>query len=551
MEQDIFDFIVVGAGAAGCALASRLTENNKFSVLLLEAGGTDHRLWVRVPLGVGKLLGDPSIFWSPQTSPEPGLLGRRITWLSGRLLGGSSSINGMLVVRGNPAKYDEWAASHAPGWAYRDVLKYFKRLEQCELGDAAYRGRHGPISVEEISPHVLGQAFIEACGMAGYGRVEDYNSVVTEGAAPWQINIRRGLRCSASTAYLRPALRRPNLALRCSATAQRVLFQGKQAIGVQYHDGQETHTVRARREVILCGGAVRSPQLLELSGIGHEEILHRFQIPVIRHIPGVGANLQDHLMVRVCFESKHALTIYGLLNSRLAMLREITRYATRRQGLFATTSFPALAFIRTDSMVGYPDARIQIGLAVDRLSSNHTSGLDRHPGFHLGGYPIYPRSRGHTHIKSRDARDAPVIHANYLMEQEDCAATVRILRILRTIASQPPLSNHIVREVRPGEDLITEESLLEYGRRNGDTCWHPTGTCQMGEGPNAVVDSELRVHGITGLRIADASVFTSMIASNTHFPTIMVAERAADMVLAAAGIRKEQFPESETPLRYA
>ena len=408
-----------------------------------------------------------------------------------------------------------------------------------------HRGREGPMSVDEASPHVLGQAFLDACQMTGYERVEDYNGSVAEGAAPWQINLRRGVRCSTSTAYLKPALNRRNLAVRCNATAQRVVFHEQQAIGVQYQDGQREHAVRARNEIILCAGAVRSPQLLELSGIGDQDILHRLEIPVVRHAPAVGTNLQDHLMVRICFESKNALTINDLLGSRLAMAREIARYVTRRRGLFATSSFPAHAFIRTDPEAEYPDARIQIGLtsAAGRLSSNRDSGLDPHSGFHLGGYPIYPRSRGQTHINSRDARDAPSILANYLTDQEDCDRTVRILRILRAIADKTPLSNHIIKEVRPGKETSSDEALLGYARRNGDSAWHPTGTCQMGQGHDAVVDSELRVHGVRGLRVADTSVFTFMVASNTHFPTIMIAERAADLILADAGKQHAPLPE--------
>lgn len=539
MSEPIHDFIVIGGGAGGCTVASRLSERADLTTLLLEAGGKDSGLWLRVPLGVGRILSDSRILWKAQTEPEAGLEGNQIAWPSGRLLGGSSSVNGMLVVRGNPSRYDEWAAAYAPGWSYAEVLPYFKRMEDCTFGDPRFRGRNGPIGIEEASRHELGDAFMAACESLGYPRTSDYNGEQPEGAGRFQLNTRRGIRCSTATAYLARAIGRRNLEVKTNAPVRRILFEGRRATGVEYQDGPTIRIARARREVILCAGAVRSPQILELSGVGEGSLLQRFAIPVVHHLPGVGANLHDHLMVRVCFRSRNTTTIYDLLQSRAKMAREFVRYLTRRSGLFATSSFPAIAFVRTSDSTDIPDARIQLGLTsgARRLSGSKDSGLDPHSGFHVGGYPIYPRSRGHVHIRSKQASEAPEIRANYLTDIADCEASIRILRLLRRIASTHALEPYIVNEVRPGPNVASDEALLDYARRNGDTCWHPTGTCRMGADSEAVVDVDLRVRGLVGLRVADASIFSFMISSNTNFPTIMVGERAANLVL--AGVRAD------------
>jgi len=532
-----YDFVIVGAGSSGCALAARLTESGKHSVLLLEAGGSDRRLWVRVPLGVGKLLNDDRYVWKVNTEPQTELHGNRLYWPSGRILGGSSSVNGLVFVRGHPAKYDEWAAAGCPGWAYADVLPYFKKLEDCSFGDPKVRGRGGPIAVTEVAGGPISDAFVRACGEAGYPRVADYNAYLPDGAAPLQINTRNGLRCSATVGYLEPAMHRPNLHVVTGALATHVVFDGIRASGVGYVVGGQKKEARARREVLLAAGAIRSPQLLELSGIGDAELLRERGIGVVAHLPGVGRNLHDHLMPRITFECNRAVTVNDMLRNPLKLVESVLRYVMFRDGLFATTTLTALAYVRGRASSPYPDIRLQSALisAESRFSTSIKTGIDPFPGFHIGGYFIYPLSRGELHVASRDANEAPKINANYLADPLDREMIVAVLKLARKIASQPALAQLIVRETRPGPKVATDDEVLDYARRTGQTCWHPSGTCKMGNGADAVVDPQLRVRGVAALRVIDHSVVPFLTASNTNVPTIMIAEKGAELVLRAAG----------------
>ena len=529
-----WDFVIVGAGAAGCVLANRLSAEHGVRVLLLEAGAADDSIWMRIPLGVGKLLTDERFMWQADTEPEIELHGNRLHWPSGKVLGGSSSVNGMLFVRGHPHRYDAWRDGGCPGWGYDDLVPYFKKLEDCAFGNPDFRGTGGPMAVSEVERDPLTDGFIEACVQAGAARALDYNAGEPDGAAPLQLSTRNGVRCSAATAYLRPVRSRSNLAVMSGALATRIVFEGTRACGVEFVREGRTTTVRAAREVLVCAGAIRSPQLLELSGLGDAATLEQLGIQVIAHLPGVGENLQDHLMPRIAFECNTHSTINDLLASRWRMGLALMRYALFRNGLFVTPSLTALAYMRSRPEAPHTDVRIQIGhvSSTNRFSVSRATGIDPHSGFHLGGYFIFPKSRGRLHIRSRDAAEAPRIEARYLTHAYDREAMVRTLRILRRVSSQPALARFIVREVRPGARVESDEELLEYARNTGQTCWHPSGTCAMGVHPMAVVDPQLKVHGTAGLRVVDASVMPLLVASNTHIPTIAIAEKAADLIRA-------------------
>ena len=533
-----YDYIVIGAGAAGCVLANRLTASPAERLLLLEAGGSDRSPWIQVPIGYGRTFNDPRFNWMYQAEPDPTLDNRSQFWPRGKVLGGSSSINAMVYVRGQPGDFDDWAAAGNPGWSYRELLPYFIKLEDHPFGEPQFHGVGGPVGVSDVSAkvHPLCHSFLEACDSVGVARTRDFNGSQSEGSGLWEVTIRDGVRVSASNAYLRPVWRRPNLEIRMRAQATRVLFDGRRATGVEFVESGARQVARARREVILSGGAVNSPQLLELSGIGDAEILGRFGIAVVADSPAVGRGLQDHLAVNYYYRSR-VRTLNNELAPFLGKVRAALRYALGgRTGPLAMSVNQAGAFLRSRPGLAQPNMHIYFNPASYSTttlgSTRRLMNPDPYPGFLMSFNTCRPLSRGTIHVRSPDPLERPAIQPNALSSSEDVRDVCEGSRLVRRIAAARPLAAIIEAEREPGSTVTSDEQILADFRARSGSVFHACGTCAMGSNARtSVLDPRLRVRGVAALRVVDASAFPNVTSGNTNAPVMMLAEKAADLIL--------------------
>lgn len=526
------DYIVVGAGSAGCVMANRLSADGKHSVCLLEAGPPDRNPWIHIPIGYGKTMFHKVLNWGYYTDPDPNMLGRRLYWPRGRTLGGSSAINGLIYIRGQRQDYDAWAAQGNSGWSWDECLPYFRKLENNDLGPAATHGTEGLLNATSIkTPHPLVQAMIEAGKTLGIPESHDFNTGEQEGVGYYQLTTRDGKRCSTAVAYLRPARQRPNLHVETDAHVMAVLFEGTRACGVRYRQGGKVHTLLARAEVVLCAGALQSPQLLQLSGCGPAGLLRKFGINVVRDLPGVGENLQDHLQIRLIYETRSPITTNDQLRSLTGRAKMGLQWLLFRSGPLAVGINQGAMFCRVDpAHHATPDTQFHFAT----LSADMAGGKV-HPfsGCTYSVCQLRPESRGYVRLRSTDPFAAPSMQPNYLSTEHDRFMAVESVKYARKLAATEPLNSLMKREFRPGDQVQTDDEILHFCREYGATIFHPSGTAKMGPAsdPMAVVDARLRVRGVSHLRVVDCSVMPTLVSGNTNVPVIMMAERAAEFIL--------------------
>ncbi|PNG27385.1 GMC family oxidoreductase [Methylocella silvestris] len=529
LERADFDYIIVGGGTAGCVLANRLSTSGQRKILLLEAGPRDRSIWIHLPIGYGKTMFHKTLNWGFYTEPEPAMNGRRIYWPRGRTLGGSSSINGLIFIRGQAADYDRWAQAGNDGWSWKDVLPYFIRSEHNTKGASSVHGADGPLWCSDIEDkHELLEAIFEGAQELGVPRIYDFNAGGSEGVGYYQLFTRHGWRCSAAVAYLRPAESRENLRVEVEAQATGLILDGARAVGVRYRQYGKMREAYAGREIVLATGALQSPQLLQLSGIGPGDVLKAHGVNVVHHLPGVGANLQDHLQVRLMYKVAKPITTNDDLASLGGKARIGLQWLLRRRGPLAVGINQGGLFTRVLPDSATPDVQFHFAT----LSAD-MAGAKPHDwsGCTFSVCQLRPESRGSVMIRGRDPFEPPVIRANYLASETDRRCTVEGIKFARRLAATRSLAPLLTEEYRPGRGVEGDEALLEFARGAGATIFHPSGTCKMGSDPSAVTDARLRVHGIAGLRVVDCSIMPTLISGNTNAPVVMIAEKASDMIL--------------------
>lgn len=527
-SDNVYDYIIVGAGSAGCVVANRLSADPNNRVLLLEAGGHDLNPWIHIPVGYFKTMHNPTTDWCYVTEPDPGIANRQLQWPRGKVLGGSSSLNGLLYVRGQHQDYDRWRDLGNPGWGFEDVLPYFKRSEDNERGESQYHGVGGPLKVSNLRlRRKIAEHFIEAATEVGIPKNDDYNGDTQEGVGYFQQTAYKGFRWSTAKGFLRPARKRANLDIKVRVHVNKVLFEGKRAVGVEYQRDGITHQAKARSEIVLSAGAIGSPQILQLSGIGDGEHLQSLQIPVVHHLPGVGENLQDHLQIRLIYKT-NLKTLNDEVNNPIIKLWIGLQYMLFQSGPLTLVASQVAAFTRSNPSVQRPDIQFHMQpLSADKPGE----GTHRFSAFTASVCQLRPESRGYIRIISPDPLEHPAIHPNNLSTEHDQRVAVDGIKVARKIASAPSLRRCITREFVPGEQYQTDKELLTAARLYSQTIYHPTSTCAMGKHERAVVDAQLKVHGIEGLRVADASIMPEIVSGNTNAPAIMIGEKVSELIL--------------------